>query len=206
MSLKSPTGRLARWALSLQSYNIHIDYTPGKTNVVADTLSSQSCRADRHSDNCMACTVQVDMPSTGAAATRNGQMEDQDLKKIIETLESDKLHEEAKRYSDQGYLISNGVLFWYIQDEDNELAQLVIPKAERETIIRTYHNDAAAGHSTIFWPGMRKVITAYVKKCTECQKYQASNLKPAGVIQSVASRERFEIIAIDLFGPLPETR
>ncbi|GFS58116.1 retrovirus-related Pol polyprotein from transposon 297 [Trichonephila clavipes] len=39
LNLKSPTGRLARWALEIQSYNLKLHYTPGKANVVADMLS-----------------------------------------------------------------------------------------------------------------------------------------------------------------------
>ncbi|GFW24739.1 retrovirus-related Pol polyprotein from transposon 17.6 [Trichonephila clavipes] len=39
MKLKSPTGRLARWALQLQSFNHNMEYIPGKSNVVADMLS-----------------------------------------------------------------------------------------------------------------------------------------------------------------------
>ncbi|GFS91745.1 retrovirus-related Pol polyprotein from transposon 17.6 [Trichonephila clavipes] len=35
LSIKSPSGRLARWALKIQSFNLKIDYTPGKANVVA---------------------------------------------------------------------------------------------------------------------------------------------------------------------------
>ncbi|GFV29941.1 retrovirus-related Pol polyprotein from transposon 297 [Trichonephila clavipes] len=38
MKLKSPTGRLARWALQLQSSQPHMEYIPGKSNVVADML------------------------------------------------------------------------------------------------------------------------------------------------------------------------
>lgn len=52
---------------------------------------------------------------------------------------------------------------------------------------------------------MRKDITDYVNRCIECQRYKATNLKPAGLIQSLAWNQRFEIIAIDLFGPLPES-
>ncbi|GFX90565.1 retrovirus-related Pol polyprotein from transposon 297 [Trichonephila clavipes] len=39
LSLKSPTGRLARWALQIQSYNLTIDYIPGRSNFIADLLS-----------------------------------------------------------------------------------------------------------------------------------------------------------------------
>ncbi|GFV55264.1 retrovirus-related Pol polyprotein from transposon 297 [Trichonephila clavipes] len=42
LSIKSPSGRLARWALKIRSFNLKIDYTPGKVNVVADMLSRPS--------------------------------------------------------------------------------------------------------------------------------------------------------------------
>ncbi|GFS74448.1 retrovirus-related Pol polyprotein from transposon 297 [Trichonephila clavipes] len=37
LNLKSPTGRLLRWALEIQSFNQKVQYIPGKANVVADT-------------------------------------------------------------------------------------------------------------------------------------------------------------------------
>lgn len=134
----------------------------------------------------------------------------------MSVLEQNDDNEEAKRGSDKGYLINAGVLFRYIPDEDNEEAQLVISTADRESIIDTYHNDAAAGQYGIlrttaritqryFWPGMRNEIAKYVRKCVKCQQYKSSNLKPAGIIQSVVSKQHFEVIAADLFGPLPET-
>ncbi|GFX09336.1 retrovirus-related Pol polyprotein from transposon 17.6 [Trichonephila clavipes] len=39
LNLKSPTGRLGRWALEIQSFNLKVQYIPGKANVVADMLS-----------------------------------------------------------------------------------------------------------------------------------------------------------------------
>ncbi|GFW22508.1 retrovirus-related Pol polyprotein from transposon 17.6 [Trichonephila clavipes] len=39
LNLKSPTGRLARWALEIQSFNLKVQYIPGKANGVADILS-----------------------------------------------------------------------------------------------------------------------------------------------------------------------
>ncbi|GFX66553.1 pro-Pol polyprotein [Trichonephila clavipes] len=41
--------------------------------------------------------------------------------------------------------------------------------------------------------------------CSECIRYKATNQKPAGLLQTPVPAQRFESIAIDLFGPLPET-
>ena len=49
-SLKSPTGRLARWALEFQPYNIQFGYMPGRQNMVADTLSKPPCHFENHVD------------------------------------------------------------------------------------------------------------------------------------------------------------
>ncbi|GFU75151.1 hypothetical protein TNCV_2055941 [Trichonephila clavipes] len=39
----------------------------------------------------------------------------------------------------------------------------------------------------------------------ECIRYKATNQKPAGFLHTPVPAQRFESIAIDLFGPLPET-
>lgn len=50
---------------------------------------------------------------------------------------------------------------------------------------------------------MRRQIKEYVGKCIECQRYKATNKKPAGLLQSATHNQRFEVLSIDLFGPLP---
>ncbi|GFX57553.1 retrovirus-related Pol polyprotein from transposon 412 [Trichonephila clavipes] len=44
-----------------------------------------------------------------------------------------------------------------------------------------------------------------VKNCPDCIKYKASNQKPSGLLQTPVPAQRFETLAIDLFGPLPES-
>ncbi|GFT08788.1 CCHC-type domain-containing protein [Trichonephila clavipes] len=52
---------------------------------------------------------------------------------------------------------------------------------------------------------MRKFIADYVKSCSKCIRYKATNQKPSHLLQTPVPPQRFESIAIDLFGPLPET-
>ncbi|GFV57126.1 retrovirus-related Pol polyprotein from transposon 412 [Trichonephila clavipes] len=44
---------------------------------------------------------------------------------------------------------------------------------------------------------MRKFIADYVKSCSECIRYKATNQKPAGPLQTPVPAQRFESIAID---------
>ncbi|GFT30634.1 retrovirus-related Pol polyprotein from transposon 412 [Trichonephila clavipes] len=48
---------------------------------------------------------------------------------------------------------------------------------------------------------MRKFIADYVKSCSECIRYKATNQKPAGLLQTPVPAQRFESIAIDLLVP-----
>lgn len=214
MSLKSPTGRLARWALLLQPYDLSIKYISGKTNVVADSLSRPSCEPATEED-CGVCTVVVDMPAKSKEVIREEQHKDEDIAKIVQCLESTD-EEKARYWSRKGYHSNNGLLYRYGPDSDRETSQLVIPKQEQENILAAYHNDATAGHYGIdktferiakryFWKGMRKHIETYVRHCLQCQRYKCSNQKPAGLLQTTAQNQRFEVVAFDLFGPLPRT-
>ncbi|GFX78904.1 integrase catalytic domain-containing protein [Trichonephila clavipes] len=45
-----------------------------------------------------------------------------------------------------------------------------------------------------------------VKNCPDCIKYKASNQKPSGLLQTPVPAQRFETLAIDLFGSLPESK
>ncbi|CAG9123865.1 unnamed protein product [Plutella xylostella] len=73
MTLKSPTGRLARWALELQAYDITIKYIEGRPNVVADTLSRPFCSKETI-DTCGLCGITIDMPLRDPKEIRDEQL------------------------------------------------------------------------------------------------------------------------------------
>ncbi|GFW89534.1 retrovirus-related Pol polyprotein from transposon 17.6 [Trichonephila clavipes] len=188
LNLKSPTGRLARWALEIQSFNLKVQYIPGKANVVADMLSRPVTQEEESFCEENNITI-ADMPTRSCKDMREAQLKDDNLKKIIDSFESPLKTEEYANWTERGFLMNQGVLYRYVPDADSAEAQLVIPTAERELIMERHHNDPMAGHygeegtfqkiaRRYYWTGMRK---------------------------TPVYSQRFEVIAIDLFGALPQT-
>lgn len=209
LSIKTPTGRLARWALELQSYNLKIEYTPGKNNVVADTLSRPPLSENQE---IAICNVTVELPRYSPKELRTEQMEDPELVKIIQEFES--LSDDSNRWAERGYLMEKGVLYRYSAENDTEEAQLVVPAHKRKQVLAEYHDSETACHDGVdrtlgrirlryYWPGMRKTVLEYVKSCVDCQRFKPSNLKPAGLLQTPVQSARFEVLSVDYFGPLP---
>ncbi|GFX47812.1 transposon Tf2-6 polyprotein [Trichonephila clavipes] len=193
LSLKSPTGRLARLARQIQSYNLTIDYIPGRSNFIADLLSRPT--SEQEKADCDILAVFVDFPTRLHKEVRQEQLKDDKLKKIIECFEN---NEKSVNFA------------------NCEEAQLVGPIHERQDILKIHHDAPNAGHfggdgtferisKRYYWTGMRSYITDYVKNCTECNRYKPSNQKPSGLLRTPVYSQRFETISIDLFGPLPES-
>ncbi|GBM92730.1 hypothetical protein AVEN_215452-1 [Araneus ventricosus] len=127
---------------------------------------------------CEICTITIDVPARYSKDIRNEQMKDDKLKKIIDNFESPGKGTDYSNWTERGYLMNHGVLYSYSPDSDSEEAQLVIPTQEREQILRDHHDAPKAGHYGAEGTFNRTNITGL----------------------------RFETLAIDLFGPLPESK
>ncbi|GFX17538.1 retrovirus-related Pol polyprotein from transposon 297 [Trichonephila clavipes] len=193
MKLKPPTGRLARWVLQLQTFNLNMEYIPGKTNVVAYMLSRPACHEEN--EMCEVCTVDIDVPSRSPKEIRDEQMKDEELVKSISCLEDPDKKVNYVNWVERGYLMNQGVLFRYDPESKSEEAQLVIPSHERTLILKNHHDAPMAGHygaegtytriaKNYYWTVTRKNITDYTPV-------------PA---------QRFETLSIDLFGSLLESK
>lgn len=212
MSLKTPSGRLARWAMKIQSFDLNLEYTPGKSNVVADSLSRPVLPAAETDEACDVCPISVDFPHQEPTALRAAQLEDPEVMKILKDFEEE---DDFSRWTDRGYYIAEGVLFRIDPDGDSEEPQLVVPRTMREDLMKELHDAPTAGHLGVertlkkmkeryYFPQMRQYVTQYLKACDLCQAFKPSNLKPAGLLQTPVMHRRFEVLAMDLFGPLPE--
>lgn len=85
--MKSPNGRLIRWALKLQSFDIGYEYTPGKQNALADMLSRPTCDESSKGE-CGVYSVTVDLPHYSTSYLREAQLQDPEIEKIIKDLEN----------------------------------------------------------------------------------------------------------------------
>ncbi|GBM35753.1 Retrovirus-related Pol polyprotein from transposon 17.6 [Araneus ventricosus] len=186
MSIKSPSGRLARWALQIQSYNPKIEYTPGKANVLADMLSRPT---NLNEDvPCDIFAVSTDFPVRKSKDIRQEQLKDEELKKIIDCFENSSKDENFANWTSRGYLMNQGILYRYSPEVETEEAQLVVPFQERERVLQQYHDVPTAGHygaegtynkvaSRYYFPGMRKYNADPAKPNEVLGTYHSSALR-----------------------------
>ena len=149
MSIKDPSGRLARWALLLQQYDFTIEYRSGKQNLDTDALSRRSYGTQFH-------IGAYDLPGVPIDRIRELQRQDAELSDLITIMETDALPSNNKRarsfvlYGDKFYLDDNGLLFsLWTPDKRTQRdvrSQLVIPDVLKHEVLVWAHDDVTAGH------------------------------------------------------------
>ncbi|GBO18103.1 Transposon Ty3-I Gag-Pol polyprotein, partial [Araneus ventricosus] len=203
-NVKDPSGRLARWALRLQEYDITIVYKIGRKHSDADSLS----RNPLISTSVETC----DEIPTLASVTEyiKEQLKDPKLKSIIKVLKR------GDEY--QNYLLKDGVLYKKTFDPMGQQWLLVVPKQLRGDILRSLHDAPAAGHlgfaktydrirRKYYWPGLYGSTRRYISHCKECQRRKTPPQLPPGRLQPIEPPDiPFAKVGIDLLGRFPVTR
>lgn len=192
------TGRLGRWSLLLQQFNLKISYRPGKTNQNADTLS----RIPRPDDTKPTCSINIltvvpfPTESEFAAAQRN----DAYCRTLIRL---------QNRLRKRDSLISNSELL-------TRNDRIIVPLSLRKIVIERYHDHNMGGHLGIsktlgrinkrfFWPNMRHEIKNYINGCLKCAKRKVHCVRKAPLEPIKPTLFVWQQVALDIVGPLPET-
>lgn len=55
------------------------------------------------------------------------------------------------------------------------------------------------------WPRILEHVCKYKRGCTHCQTRKIPKQKPAGLIEAIPVGQAFEMVGIDVFGPLPKS-
>ncbi len=216
-SFKNHNGRVARWRMTLSDYHFDVIARPGAQNANADGLSRLPVNLIQSYDT-FADTVD---PKELAKL----QSKDRTLRKIIAYLKDDHLPNNrrvAKRIlvESELYCMVDGVLYhgYYPQRKHSVTAglRLVVPEQYREEILHYFHNDPLGAHQGIqrtfdliasryFWPKMYKSISDHVRSCVKCIAKKTPRVLKAGKMQAIEAKHPFDIVGVDILGPLPMT-
>lgn len=206
-------GRITRWILALQEYNISWEYVPGKQNTVADVLSRVNVEGG---------TLDVEKEDIGriynTLVTRQGltdilnkvkeeQQNDDKLTKIKQRLQSE----------DPGitphYQLYNNLIFTTPNINGNHW-KLYIPKSLEIPLIQNYHQ--LYGHmgpekvvkaleEHVYIKGINKKVRLAVRTCKICQMVKVNNERKEGTIITVTTVRKFEKVFLDICGPFPRS-
>ncbi|GFU55461.1 transposon Ty3-I Gag-Pol polyprotein [Trichonephila clavipes] len=147
--LKDPSGRLARWALRLQEYDLEIVYKSGKKHKDADSLSRNPIENEGFPSE-----QETTLASFSDIAEE--QRKDPELSKLIHTLE--KAEPVTKSFN-----LIDVILCKKNFDPKGRKWLPIIPKHLRLEILQYFHDASTAGHlgfaktynrirKRLFWP------------------------------------------------------
>ena len=93
---------------------------------------------------------------------------------------------------------------------------LQVPKLLQCDIMHECHSKPTAGHlgrtktlsrisrQNLWWRGIACSVRSYIHACHTCRQTKPLNRKPAGFMISTNSSTPWEVVAVDLMGPLPK--
>ena len=144
--------------------------------------------------------------------SRDDQLRDAELRKIITAIEAEDNFTTAEHYRSRGYFMSEGLLY-RLNDEENDFCPLVVPLHRRQEVLKLFHGTPAAGHfgaertlakvsTRYYWPSIRRDVKQYFSVCIDCQRYKPIQRPPAQLYRPRAPAQRFEVLSLDFMGPL----
>lgn len=224
LNTSKPSGKLARWALTIQEMDLSIKHKAGRSNKNADALSRcsedkdqvVSPASDAH-NGCVGavhaskCSELSSLPNS--EAVRKLQTKDKGLNPILTYLTSGDLPEDGKLarrtvFESKMFNTVDGVL----HREDPSFPSrncIVVPSSLRDDLIREAHQGRFAGHLAqrkvydrlrryVWWRGMRSDIDRYCKSCLVCVSRKGGCRPSKPPLHSIPVGGPFHRVAVDV--------
>jgi transposase InsO family protein len=215
--IKEPSGRLAHWFLILQHYDFEVHYKPGNNICMRapDALSrvEETLLLDQRADLSRKYLIQQQDSDPYLGPLKEflrGNSVSSDLATV----------EKLKRDSERSHLLEDGALIRFVGaknkpwEEEDSYWRLWIPDSMKEKVLLIFHKDLLAGHlgirrtfhrleQRVYWFGMHKDVTKYVKCCVQCQESKNYRI-PTAPGSSFLPESPWETISVDLMGPYPK--
>lgn len=197
--LENPSGRLARWSVRLQQYDFEIIHRKGKEHLVPDALSRS-----------------VPLLNT-VTITPEAPCKDRWYNKLCEAVK-------LRPIKYPKFRLENNILYKAINPKteygfhnDQDKWKIVVPKDKRVDILHQSHDIPTSGHLGVyktfhrlakqyFWPKMKHDVASYIRKCQTCIKTKPEQKAKAGEMGGHSQISApWEVISLDLIGPLPRS-
>lgn len=208
--------RILRWVLTLQEYHLSIKYISGKANFVADTLSrpvdafGSRDKLISGKENLFWVNRVVEkalqLPRETTKKLKNiskYQREDAILGGIIDRVVSNS-------GGQSNFCVKNNVLFvkhpgsWRICLPEKLLDEIIL--GVHETYGHVGVNKTLALLNAVFsYPLLAKAVRNIVSKCLLCLKSKYPNSYLHGSFTAIIPESPNDIVAVDIFGPLPRS-
>ena len=218
--LKDTGGRLTRWLLYLQQFDITIKYRAGRNNGNADGMSRRKCDFEESPSSVQQAVVEDTNALVGGITylgdpdlLKQKQRDDSFTKSILKAItEGTRLPPEIERWSK--YFVIDGILCRHSSNGGTPRTQIVVPQELRSYIFDELHS--MSGHlgayktfqkikERFFWPGYEQEIHDAVQRCDICQRRNHPIPASQAPLGTISSTYPFQKISWDIMGPLPVT-
>jgi len=217
MQQKRLSPRQARWAEFLQQFQLEINYTPGKTNLVADALSRRTDyeeEALRPVQEISAVSVAIsDIDDDIKEAIQDGYDWDKKTQIIWNELDDD----EERKVGGVIWVKSNGYLNRRAEKGRQTEMKIYVPDAAVEQVVNRAHGGAFGACQGIqktteyikrsfVWDGLYDDIAKVINKCARCAQNKSSTVPLKGMLQPLEVPEgRWQSVSMDFIVELPTT-
>ncbi|CAG2203350.1 Transposon Ty3-G Gag-Pol polyprotein,Retrovirus-related Pol polyprotein from transposon opus,Retrovirus-related Pol polyprotein from transposon 297,Retrovirus-related Pol polyprotein from transposon 17.6,Transposon Ty3-I Gag-Pol polyprotein [Mytilus edulis] len=218
MTIKNPSGRLARWSLALQEYDLTIEYRAGKLHGNADGLSRRG-----ETQNVVAGLTEISPAGLQLDVIKDLQIKDPNLRPIINYLKDGNLPEQitnARKVMacSPDYELFDGILhhFWTPgpRKRKHVRKQLVVPRSLTNEVMHWCHDDPTAGHlafhktyhkiqERFYWVGMYKDVDYWCKSCVKCATRKTPKGRKPAPMLPIPVDGPFDRVGVDVLGPFP---
>uniref|UniRef100_A0A914QUT5 RNA-directed DNA polymerase n=1 Tax=Panagrolaimus davidi TaxID=227884 RepID=A0A914QUT5_9BILA len=214
MKNKNLQGRLAKFQLAIQAFDITFTHRAGAENKFCDYMSRYPVNA-----------ITLRSGKTVASAISLTTMIEEQKKQYPEIMNAflhDKFPQKAEQKQElqkqmQNLIMKNRCIYYYNEEESDDY-RVLVPYTLRKKVIDEFHADALQGghlgqqktleklKKRVYWPSMVTDIKEMIKSCEICQKSKVNpgnrNYEP---LQPIEPPTRpFDRVHVDICGPLPK--